>query len=344
MAKTKKKKLSMRDKIKQRAKNRESAGVPYLTVGKEEMYTFSKNQNLDFIPYTVKVTNHPEVDKGEIWYQRTFFTHRNVGPENKTIVCPSTIKKPCPICEHRAQLMKDPETDDDILIELRPKERELFNIVNRKKKNDGVMVLDVSVHLFGNKLDEEIREGDDDCADFADPDDGKYLQIRCKKKSWQGNTFFETTRIDFKDRKALSKKILKQAYDLDKILIIKSYDEIDDMYNVGAENTSDDTESDYNYSDLVDMDKEDLIELAEEEGIKLTKKQKKFNEEKLRDSIARKLNIDITEEDEEEEDYEDEETDCPYGHEFGIDTNEYDDCDECEEWEECQEANDDLDE
>src|SRR5690606_37240803 len=29
---------------------------------------------------------------------------------------------------------------------------------------------------------------------------------------------------------------------------------------------------------------------------------------------------------------------CPYGHEFGVDNDSYDDCDNCEVWEKCLEA------
>ena len=35
-----------------------------------------------------------------------------------------------------------------------------------------------------------------------------------------------------------------------------------------------------------------------------------------------------------------EENQCPYGHVFGKDVQEYDDCDNCEVWDDCMEASD----
>ncbi len=51
---------------------------------------------------------HPDRDEeygiavpGSLWYKRPYWLHRGVGPENVSIVCPSSIGKKCPICEYR---------------------------------------------------------------------------------------------------------------------------------------------------------------------------------------------------------------------------------------------------
>ncbi|HQE50455.1 MAG TPA: hypothetical protein PKV93_14025, partial [Fervidobacterium sp.] len=69
---------------------------------------------LDIIPYVITCDNHPDIDeeygipvKGDLWYKRPYWLHRGVGPDNRSVVCPTSVGKPCPICEYRAQLLKD---------------------------------------------------------------------------------------------------------------------------------------------------------------------------------------------------------------------------------------------
>ncbi|MCK9457302.1 MAG: hypothetical protein M0R31_08420, partial [Candidatus Riflebacteria bacterium] len=70
--------------------------------------------SLDILPYTVTDANHPDRDDeyaiaspGELWYKRPYWLHRNIGASNESVVCPTSVGKPCPICKHRAQMLKD---------------------------------------------------------------------------------------------------------------------------------------------------------------------------------------------------------------------------------------------
>ena len=182
---------SMRDKIRHRAESRRNlGGLTTLELPEGvELYKPEKGSvEFDILPYVVSVDNHPEVKKGEQWYQRNYLAHRNVGPEEKFLICPRTIGKRCPICEEHQKLKRDPNAEEEVVDALRAKERELFNVV--MKDGDGsVMILDISTFLFGRKLEEEIREGDEANAAFAELSGGKTLKVRWESKNMGTNKF-----------------------------------------------------------------------------------------------------------------------------------------------------------
>ena len=228
---------SMKDRVRKRAETHKSRGGLDTLALPEGVELFKPEKGtieFDIIPYKVTADNHPEVKKGEIWYERTYMSHRNVGPEEKAIICPRTIGKRCPICEEYQRLNKDPNADEDVVKGLRAKERELFNVV--MKDGDGeVMVLNMSVHLFGLKLEQEILEGDEGNASFAELKGGKTLKVRWEQKSMGTAKFVEAGRIDFKDRDDLDEDTLDVAVDLDKALKILSYEEIEKIFQAGGD-------------------------------------------------------------------------------------------------------------
>jgi hypothetical protein len=200
-----------------------------------ELYKPEKGPvEFDILPYRVTVDTHPDVKKGDLWYRRIYFAHRNVGPEEKFLVCPRTVGKRCPICEEHQKLKKDPNAEEEVVDALRAKERELFNVV--MKDGDGsVMILDISTYLFGRKLEEEIREGDEANAAFAELAGGKTLKVRWESKSMGTQKFVEAGRIDFLDREDIDEGALDAVVDLDKAMKILSYDEINQIFQAGGE-------------------------------------------------------------------------------------------------------------
>jgi hypothetical protein len=234
----------MRDRIRKRAEARRNlGGLDTLTLPEGvEFYKPEKGTDeFDILPYKVTVDTHPEVKKGELWYERTYLAHRNVGPEEKFIICPRTIGKRCPICEEYQKLKKDPNAEEEVVDGLRAKERELFNVV--MKDGDGsVMILDISTFLFGRKLEEEIREGDEANAAFAELTGGKTLKVRWENKSMGKQKFVETGRIDFEDREDIDEAALDAVVDLDKAMKILSYEEIDKIFQAGGDEPAEETE------------------------------------------------------------------------------------------------------
>lgn len=193
----------------------------------------TKPVRIDIIPYEVGAGN-PWADEGTLHYERTFFVHRGIGADRNSYVCPrKTADKKCFICDYRAKLMKDPEADEDLVLDLAPKERQLFNIVDISDRDKGVQIWDMSFHLFGKALDAEIRNADeeDEYANFAEIDGGSTLKLGISESSFAGFTFFSVESIGFKSRKKeYDDSILEEVTNLDDALKILSYDELKSVF------------------------------------------------------------------------------------------------------------------
>jgi hypothetical protein len=314
---------------------------------------------LDIIPYVVTCDNHPDRDeeysiaiKGELWYKRPYWLHRGVGPDNQSVVCPSSVGKPCPICEYRAQLLKDgAKWDDDTVKALKPSMRNLYVVIPKNNKNysEEPHIWDISQFLFQEKLNEEIQENEE-YETFPDLEEGYTLRIRFAEGTFGTNKFAEVSRIDFIERKKpYDESILEKIPSLDDMLEILPYPTIESMF---FGNMSPDEDEEYDDEDLekkkVEEDEDIDDDMEDEDG--------EYDEDIDDDDEDE----DTTEDNDKDED-EDEEEDnkkkakksppkrqkpkatakakkCPYGHEFGVDNDSYDDCDNCEVWEKCLEA------
>lgn len=322
---------------------------------------------LDIIPYVVTCDNHPDKDeeygiaiKGELWYKRPYWLHRGVGPDNQSVVCPSSVGKPCPICEYRAQLLKDgAKWDDDTVKALKPSMRNLYVVIPKNNKNypEEPHIWDISQFLFQDKLNEEIQENEE-YETFPDLEEGYTLRIRFAEGSFGANKFAEVSRIDFIERKKpYDESILEKIPSLDDVLEILPYHTIEAMF-FGNMSPDEDEDEEYDYDD------EDLKKKKEDEDIDDDMEEEEDEEE---DEDEEDEDIDDDEEEDEDEDGDEDEEEehdkkkskksppkrqqshskvtkgkgknkCPYGHEFGVDNDSYDDCDNCEVWEKCLEV------
>ena len=344
-----KKKMSMRERVKQKAEKSMNRGGNR-AINAPDGVTFLKfkkgNYKIDILPYTISVDNHPEAKKGEQWFQRTYYIHFNVGADNKAVICPKTIKKPCPICEHVKELYGT-DTEENIALakEIKAKERELYNVIDLNDEDKGVQILDMSYFLFGKVLDEEIYEGEDELGDFAELSGGKTLNISFRTRKLGANEFVEVRKIDFEDRDDYEESILKDTHDLDAMFVIKDYKELQkELYGL-------------------DDDDEEEDEPEEEKPVK------KSSSKKKKPAPVEEEDEDEDEPEEEEEDEEEEEkkpvkkskkdsakasksspkdadsgkkskgkNKCPHGGTFGQDVDELEECENCTQWTECQEA------
>lgn len=187
---------------------------------------------IDIIPYVVGKGN-PFADEGEMYFERTFYVHRDVGPNGDAYICPAKTSKgtrPCPICEHMRKLAKDPDSDEKLIKDLAPKERQLFWLIDLAEKDKGVQLWDVSFHLFGKLLDARVKKGDESEGRqfFADLKRGKTLQLDVEDKTLGGGKpFREVKAIDFKERpEPYSKKILEHTHCLDDMVLELPYDKL----------------------------------------------------------------------------------------------------------------------
>lgn len=245
--KDKKKKRSTAERAKNRAETHktgfENTAFELPEDNKRFELKSDKAVRLDIIPYEVGKGN-PYADEGELHYERTYFVHRSIGVDQTSYVCLSkTCGEACPICEFRAKLMKDPDADEDMIKDLAPKERQLFNVINTKEKSKGVQVWDMSFHLFGKKLDYEIKNSDEDDGyeSFAELEGGFTLKCGIEESSFSGRSFFEVVSINFKPRfDDYDNDILGETACLDDILIIKEYNELKEIFLQTADIDDDD--------------------------------------------------------------------------------------------------------
>lgn len=186
----------------------------------------------DIIPYEAGKGN-PHAKPGELYYERTFYTHPRIGPDESTYVCPrKTWGKKCPICEHRMKLAADPEADEAAVKALNVKERQIFALVDHANRDDGVQILEISFHCFGRALDKKVRNGDEGEYDFwFDPEDGYYIRAGVDEDTGGDYKFMNVGDIEFKKRKeALDEDVLASVPCLDDLLIEYSYDELKKIF------------------------------------------------------------------------------------------------------------------
>lgn len=325
--------------------------------------------DMDIMPYLVTDKNHPNKNveegiavKNSYWYKRPFKTHRGVGANNDTFVCPTTFGKKCPICEYRDKLRKEGGDDEEIK-QTRTSDRNLYAIiVKNNKKIDGqkVHLFDFSDYLFQEKFEEQL--GDDEKFQiFPNLDDGYTVRVRFAEDSFGGNKFANPSRFDFVDRKEqYEDSILDEIPNLDECLTLLSYDELrakffettsdeDDEEDEKPKKKSNKQESKKKkpVKPEIEDEEEDEDEEEEEEPVRKGKKSIKPEPEEEEEE----------DEDEEEDEEEEEEEEvkpvrkrkpetksndkngkdpkCPSGHVFGKDTDKFDDCEDCELWNKC---------
>ena len=241
-------------------------GIELFTPKKEGIY------RLDVIPYEVPKTclagPNPNAHPGELHYERTYFIHRGIGVDEKNYVCPNkTAGKPCPICEYRREQMQSRNGDEDVVKALSPKQRQLWNVIDREEDDETIRVWDISFHNFGKQLKREIRDADEDDGYeyFADPEDGLTLRVGLDETSFAGSKpFLQAGTINFKVRKnSLSDEIMDAAQPLDSLLTVLDYDKLKSIF-LQEEGVVDDKD-----------DKEDEDDEPEEKPKKRTQRKKK---------------------------------------------------------------------
>jgi len=236
-SKTERRKIN-RERVRGAANERKKGGGLSTISLPEGVEFFSLNQGknaFDILPYEVTVGNHPEVKKGDLWYERTFWLHRDVGPEEKSFVCPlKTAGQPCPVCEEYNKLKKDKDADKAVLDALRPKKRQLFAVVDKGPKASGdIQVLEISYYCFGKHLDTLLSDEDyAEFAGFADLEGGFTLRVIMGKEAADDFSYLSAARVDFAPRKRdYPEAILDDVPNLDTVLKIPTYEQMDAAFN-----------------------------------------------------------------------------------------------------------------
>lgn len=322
---------AVQDNIRRRDESKKSFGYFNLPKGIKtlDLEKDTIRCRLDFVTYIVTDVKHPDRNEekgyaveGTEWWKRPFKVHRNVGANNESVVCPTSIGEKCPICEHRLKLIKQ-GADKEVWKLLYPKERTLYIVVPiGVAKHDEVPYLwDMSDRLCQDTIKEALKE-DPDSAVFPSIDEGLTAVCRIKWKTLGENTYPEITDIKFEEREPYDEKILESVPNLDKVLRVLPYKEIEAKF----------------------------LEIEEEEdGGTITEADDNTKEEPPKTFHRRAKVEPVVEEEEEEEEKPpvvatratrrtakaDTAEKCPHGHKYGVDTEEFKECDTCELYDPC---------
>jgi hypothetical protein len=213
----------------------------------------AETYRLDFMPFVAGKGN-PRAEEGEEYFERTFFIHRDVGPNQDWHLCAAkTFGKPCPICEFRAKQMADPNADEDLVKTLAPKERQLWLLRNLQDDPKQTLLWEYSYHLFGKQLRDKINNADEeDGYDyFADAKDGYTVRVafaQSDRGKWK-----EAVDIEFRQRKtSYDPDIAEEMPCLDDLLVATPYAKLKALFLQTED--ADDDDSDEGASVVDDSD------------------------------------------------------------------------------------------
>ena len=345
-----------------------------------------EDHTVDIIPFQAgdnmsldMKTGEPMAKEDDWGYTYEYHQHRGVGPlENETVIClERTFKKPCPICEHRKELIAEKTFDSEKMGELLCKRRNLYNIVcydTDKEEEKGVQLMDVSNFYFEkhiSKLASKVvrrKRGSklksaDPFKNFADPsENGVSIEFSiegAKTKndfdSWMGHQLIER---DYD----LDQELLKTALQLDQIVEVLTYEELYKLYydedyegEPDEDEVAGEEEPEEEEEDLDDMTRKELKAYIKENDLDVSVT-KGMDDEDIVTAIQNEIDDNKGNTDEEEEEEEEEEekpkrrsrrgskkkkrvkkNECPEGGVFGEDFEEFDACDNCKNWDACEE-------
>lgn len=305
---------------------------------------------INIVPYVIKTKNHPLVKKGEMEigdsdYVMDIFVHRGVGPTEASVIClKQTYGKPCPICEEAQRLRKDGKEKE--AGELKASRRVFYNIEDLKEPGK-LKIFEASHYLFEKELIDEARDDDEGgYVDFADPEEGREIKFRCSKTKKGELSFNEFKSFSFEERdEAISDDLLESAVSFDEIMTVPSYEEVEKIFYGSEDDDEEDDEKPAKKSSKK-ADDEDEDDEAEEKPVKKSKnveededEDEQYEDEKPAKKSSKKSDEEDSDEDEDEKPAKKscgkDCKECPFGHKFGKDTDEFDDCDDCDLWEKC---------
>ncbi len=232
-------KQALLDRQKTEAQNRDKGGgggKTYLNTANHSVTWFKPEagvNKISIVPYVIATDRHPQkLAKDGFDYKLDFYLHKNVGPNEETVVCPKeTYNKRCPVCEEKQKLQVTHEWDDPEVKALKPTRKSLYNVLPASGELAGEACLwEVSHFLFEKELLEEAENGADEFITFADLEDGRIIVFRATEEVFKKAKYFKYKKFDFETRKPISEDVADSMIPLDSILVLLSYDAIKNIF------------------------------------------------------------------------------------------------------------------
>ena len=203
-----------------------------------ESFRFKKAgmYKIDIMPFIVGKGNR-FAEEGEIYWERTFYSHRGIGANKQDYCClRRNWGEPCPVCEFSQKLRSDPSTSEEKIRAFTEKERQLFLFFDKstqESREKRIQVYETSHYkAFGEMLEKELKfaraeSNDNPILRFFYLDGGMTLTIMAEDQTWTGGSFVGPTKIQFSTRSvAYDEAILDEAPCLDNLLIKVPYAEL----------------------------------------------------------------------------------------------------------------------
>ena len=294
---------------------------------KIEFYTPMEGmQKFNIIPFEIKSKMHPLVasghaEVGELDIFLDFYVHRYVGPNKEAFICPKkTYGKRCPACEEMFKLYDAQDTESAKL--LKPSRRAIMNIQPlHGGRPGGLQVFEVSHFLFMKELLEEAHActGGDDIVIYADIEEGRVVSFRVIMEDFGGKKTPRFKSFKFEAREhQVSDALIDQALSFDDGLVLKSQEEIEKILYGGSDGGG---------------------VWSRQEDKAAPEKPNPFDDKKEDAPVVRERPAPVQAQPREEEVKKpDAGNKCPYGHQWGKDTDKKPECNTCKEWDACFEG------
>src|SRR5574343_921519 len=250
-------------------------GMSYWTPRTEDKKTVS--HTIDIIPFPATPEKMPDgfwpspkerrdsIREFGAYHILEVATHRNVGPADETVICPKDTfksgiavgdKSGCPICEDlpvQQKIKRDAGGTDEevtqIWKDMKTIRRCLYMVVVRddgEEEAKGVQLWCVPHYSFQREID-AICKRKSGLVVYSDPDDGKSITFTMEKNGTNlkyGGFSLEDRVKENPVTKKLEKyviedEILEQAMAIEDMLVLHSYEELEEMYFKGKQASAD---------------------------------------------------------------------------------------------------------
>lgn len=265
---------------------------------------------IDILPWIVKSSNHPdkETPPGYDSYFLPYYAHRGVGPTEDEVLClKRTYGENDPICIDYKNFWDS--GDRDAARKVMPSYRVAYNVYDCNHPELGLqfflnsgknfhMILMTEIGLFEKKIGKRVNIFDIDC--------GYSVRFRATETHSGEFNYFKFSNFEFLERPPYKEEIYDKTIALEEMLVILSYEEIDNLYHGKPQKIEDKASPDKveNVSPLPPVEERKKREPLAQEG-----KIKEPNN-------AKGL--------------------CPFGHVFGVDIDNYEEhCAICDVYENC---------
>jgi len=179
-----------------------------------------------------------EIERDDCWdHKLTVLIHGNIGVNQDAVLCPRTIKEPCPICEEKERLLKDGyDNNSDEVRACSPSKRAIYNVFvfdSKKEMEKGVQVWEAPHASIEDVLSEQYknkRTGEKKL--YTVPEEN--WNVWFEKKGTGLNTEYRAIEIlERREEDKFNQKDLDALYDmsypLEDIIEVKPFNEILEM-------------------------------------------------------------------------------------------------------------------